>query len=455
MRGTDYEHVVLVSIDTLRSDALAVHPAPLWPTLYPDLSAPSTSVLDELAAQGTYFTNCVSAAPYTSSAHASILTGQWPARHGMYEFFNRRLQARTAFARARREGRRTLLKTDFPLVLGPHLGFDADIDTYVVEDDAAFLDALTTADGPTFSLAHFGGVHIPYGFHNLRYGGEDYRRRLLELEDAFPSTAPLPKDQLFETVRDDDDAAHLLRYKRVIETMWHDGRAQDIFGLYLEGVEYFLEHRFTPFLEKLMTTLRGTRWLLVLFGDHGEEYSDESFGHFNAVAEGALRVPLIFVGSDVEPRVATNRVRTVDILPTILELTGSRSRATLDGSSLASVLRGGPELEPRTAYAQTWVADTTSFVRFQRRMMTEGRKQGTLPHVLFREAVWDGEHKLSRHLADFNVYLGEMESLQPAVTKLERFDPDGRPHVVQDAETQQRLAGLLASYNDLRTRGRR
>ncbi|GGX13781.1 sulfatase-like hydrolase/transferase [Streptomyces lomondensis] len=445
-----YDHIVLISLDTLRSDGIGANPLKLWPDTYPGLGAPATPVLDDLVAHGAFFPNCVSAAPYTSASHSTLLTGKWPLRHGVFEFLNRTLTTDTLFTRARRAGYRTLLKSDFPLVLGPTLGLDRGVDDFIVEDDDAFLSSLS-ATTRSVSLVHFGGVHVPYGFHNLHYGGDAYRARLAELEAEVGSPAELPKDQLVETYRSTEDLEHLLRYKRVIQELWQAGRAEDIFGLYLEGIEHFLATRFQPFVEKLFAVTAGRRTLVVLFGDHGEEYGPDSFGHFNSVAEGVLRVPLLFLGDDVRPGCHTGRVRTVDLLPTVSELMGDLPTAFLrmDGASLAPTVRDSAEYPVRTAFAQAYVADTDASIRFQQGLMDRRAAPGGLPHLLAKEVVWDGEFRLTRHLADFHEYFGGLGPIEPVV-RLERFDADQRPRPCSDPEVTTRLLASLADYNTLR-----
>lgn len=444
-----YDHIVMISIDTLRSDALAGHPAPLWPDLYPNLSAPATDALTRLSGDGHWFTNCVSAAPYTSASHASILSGKWPQRHGVYEFFNRKLSANTIFTRARRQGIPTIMKSDFPYILGPTLGFDRDIDNFIIENDNAFLKTLGSLK-KSCSLVHFGGVHVPYGFHNLHYGAAAYRDRVRQLEDDLGAPADLPKDQLFETKREGEDLQYLMRYKRIIQELWQAGRAEEIFGLYLEGIEHFLTTRFTPFLDRLLETLKGQRTLIVLFGDHGEEYSPDAFGHFNAVTEGVMRVPLIFHGPDVPKGTTQDRVRTVDILPTIYDLAEDRAtrRLAIDGESLLPRMRGLQEGPCGPAFAQAWVADTARFVRFQQQMLTKGTKRGSLPHLLYREVVWSGDYRLTRQCADFNTYLGGLAQIDPVLT-LERFDNAHRPQPHTDVRIELEMSRLLEQYNGL------
>ena len=447
---TIYDHLVLVSLDTLRSDAISASPSKLWPLKYPNLRAPRTRILDEFATKAAFFPNCVSVAPYTSTSHATIITGQWPLHHGVREFFNRRLRSNTLFRAAQRSGRRTLLKTDFPLILGPTLGFDDAVDDFIIEDDAAFLAALRRSQR-SVSLVHFAGIHIPYGFHNLRYGGRAYRAKVEAFENEFGPAADLPKDQLVETYRDKEDLFYLLRYKRIIQELWQSGQAARIFGLYLEGIEHFLATRFEPFITRLYECLVDTRWLMVVFGDHGEEYDSESFGHFNSVAEGVLRVPLMFLGSDVLPGTYRKRVRTLDILATLSELMPDLhiGRASLDGESLVRSVREGDEpTGNRTSFAQAYVADTAAFIRFQQRLVARGEKRGVLPHVLFKEAVYEGDFKLTRQHYDYGSYLGSPQPI-PTITRLERFDKEGVPETTASPSVSATMESLLDKYGAL------
>ena len=449
-----FDHIVLISLDTLRSDCVAANPFKLWPDKYPEGQAPRTEALDELARGGAFFPLCASAAPYTSASHASLFTGKWPLRHGLFEFFNRKLAARTLFERARRLGYRTLFKTDFPVILGSFLGFDRGVDDYLVEDDQGFLDRLA-ACRRSVSFVHFGGLHVPYGFHNLAYGGQAYVDKVRELEAEIPPAEASPVDQLVETYRDPADLDLLLRYKRIVQHHYAAGRYGRLFSLYLEGVETFLRSRFQPFLERLLDRLRGSRHLLVVFGDHGEEYDADSYGHHNSLAEGVLRVPLIFYGTDVRSRLHARRVRTVDVAPTLLEALGDRGAASLrmDGESLAGAVWGEDEPRVRSAFAQVYAADARDYLAYQKRLLGAGRKTGSLRHVLFKEAIYEEGFKLTRqgyHYSEGGGIWG-LEPCPPRTT-LESLGDDGRPRPARDREIEARLSERLDAYNRLRAR---
>ncbi|MFD9317607.1 sulfatase-like hydrolase/transferase [Streptomyces sp. NPDC060053] len=441
-----YDHVVFISIDTLRSDALSVTPRPLWPHRYRDIRPARTTVLDELARRGAYFPNMISAAPYTAASHGAIFTGQYPLHNGLHEFYNGSLRAPSVFTYGRRAGRSTVLKVDFPVILGPELGFTRDVDTYLVEQDNAFIDAVAGAES-TVACAHFGAVHAPYGFHNLAFGGDAYREKVAELDRAVPDGLPFG-DVLVESYRDPEDTDLLVRYKRAVAHLHSQGRYDELFQMYLDGVEHFLSTRFAPFLERLTERVAATgkRMLLVLFADHGEEFARHTNGHFNSMSEGVLRVPLIVVGDGVVPATYTERIRTIDIAPTAMELAGIPTSATgvFDGRSLASVVRGEAELDgDAPALAEAYTSDLNEFVAFQAEQIS-GRQPAPLRHFLVGHSAYLGDRRVVRLTRKYSEWFQDVTATDQSW--VERFDDEGVPHRVPDDGKD-----LLAMLDDYRS----
>jgi choline-sulfatase len=444
-----YDHVVFISIDTLRSDCVGVNPYKLWPRKYPGLKAPATPVLDQLAESGAFFVNTISAAPYTAASHGSIFTGHYPLRHGLYEFYNGRLRGPSIFTFGKQAGRKTILKVDFPIILGDELGFTQDVDVYLREDDDEFIEQVAKADS-SISCAHFGGVHLPYGFHNLRFGGDAYRAKVEQLEASLPADVPIPTDQIIETVREPEDQALFLRYKRITNHLYATGAYDALFQLYLDGVEFFLRERFEPFLERLRAGVEaaGATMLLVIFGDHGHELDKNCYGHHNSLSEGVLRVPLLVSGPGVHPGLYTRRVRTVDITPTMVDLLelDVAGQGGFDGESLADVVLGRGELtEDRPALSQSYGADTREFVAFQQQQL-RGERPPPLRHVLLGESA----HLGARRLVAMHHRYGPEFRIEPVDEKwVELFGPDLVPVVAPSADPTELLAAL-DSYNATR-----
>src|SRR5579864_71747 len=68
-------NVVLISIDTLRADHLGCYG-------YRANTSPS---IDRIAREGVQFQSAFTPAPLTLPAHASLLTGLYPTKHGIHD----------------------------------------------------------------------------------------------------------------------------------------------------------------------------------------------------------------------------------------------------------------------------------------------------------------------------------------------------------------------------------
>ncbi|MCO4252078.1 choline-sulfatase [Pseudarthrobacter raffinosi] len=116
--------------------------------------------------------------------------------------------------------------------------------------------------------------------------------------------------------------------------------------------------------------------VVVFTSDHGEMLGERGMWFKKTFFEPSVRVPLLFSHPGrIQPRATTGPVSLVDVLPTLLDLTGAdgESRSALDGSSLAPGL-----LDPTQA-----AISTIAFV--------EGHDNAT---VAPRFMVRDGDHKL-------------------------------------------------------------
>ena len=320
------QHIILISIDNLRADCINASPrAKEYLSKYQANISLSTGVLDEILKSGLYFNNCFSAAPYTSASHAAYFTGMWPLNNGLYEFYNRRLKQPTIFEYAKDQGYKTIFQTDFPIILGESLGFTKGVDYYFVEDEnKAFEELENNSQDCTLSFFHFGAVHYPYGFHTLKFGGDNYVRKVLSLENKYQisdNERQMPEDILSETFRGKKDAELLLRYKYIVfEKLYKQKMYTDLFDLYLEGINYFFEHRFNSFLTKIQDFIDSNDAILFIFSDHGEDWDMFSEGHHNSLSDGVLRVPLLAYGRQVKPRIEERLIRTIDLAPTIAGL---------------------------------------------------------------------------------------------------------------------------------------
>jgi len=352
-----YKHIILISLDNLRGDCVGDNKFRYFPSNLKNKFLNSLNYLDILSKKGIFFKKCFTAAPYTTASHASILTGFLPLHHGLFEYYNAEISKKTIFEIVSEMGWKTLLQTDFPIMLNKALGFTRGVDNYFVEDElSALQDLKKNIKDNTFSLFHFGGIHYPYGFHKLKFSGRDYRNKIIQLEEKYH--VPLqkyPKDQLDETIRGKEDKELLFRYKNIIEKLYKNKNYEKLTSLYLEGIEYFLKHRFKPFMNKLLKSVKGEDYLIMIFGDHGEEWSDSSEGHYKSLSFGVLNVPLIVIGSRIKPKVVWENVRTIDIVPTIAKYIESDFEYRCDGKAIDLDGLSKLQKDTRISIAQTWL----------------------------------------------------------------------------------------------------
>jgi arylsulfatase A-like enzyme/cytochrome c-type biogenesis protein CcmH/NrfG len=305
-------HLLLVTLDTLRADRLGSY----------GHAAARTPHLDALAGRGLRFARAATVTPLTLPAHASLFTGTFPAHHGVRDnggFYlgeERRTLAEALAAAGFRTGGFVgafVLDRRWGIAQGFAEYFD-DFDLAEF-DDAAGMDAVQrpgaavvdralewlAADRrrPFFAWVHLYDPHTPYE------APEPYR-------SAFPAT--------LAGAYDAEIAAADAQVGRLLEALRADGRLAET--------------------------------LVVVLGDHGEmlgEHREATHGFF--VYDAAVRIPLIVAGPGVEPGVAAEQVRIVDVLPTALARLGVSAPPGVQGVDL---LAGGAEPRRLLALVESW-----------------------------------------------------------------------------------------------------
>jgi arylsulfatase A-like enzyme len=352
--------VLLISVDTLRADRL---------NCYGYAGRELSPNIDALARDGILFENHVSASPWTTPAHMSLMTGLQPSTHGVIGSFEelvlnmerggkfqRLPEARLTLAEAlAAEGYATAAFTG-GVTLDPRIGFDQGFEHYssdMYKLDRRNMTALETwidrhGGDPFFLFWHTFEVHAPYLSTEFLSG--EFAALKEELREIAPDLATIESTQ-----------THLSHQQTLTGLLArHDAYRPDVCeALYCGGVLSF-DQRLGELLEDLRTRGLYDRMLIVLTSDHGDEFADhlpdafyDSHGH--TAYEEIIRSPLIvklprqdFAGTRVSAV-----TRTIDIMPTILELTGGGGPAgEVQGESLSPLWLAPGQALPRTAYSE-------------------------------------------------------------------------------------------------------
>ena len=107
--------------------------------------------------------------------------------------------------------------------------------------------------------------------------------------------------------------------------------------------------------------------LLVLLADHGEEFQEHgSVHHIRTLYEEVLRVPILIRppggrGADTRPRVP-ERIRNIDIAPTILDIAGVEVPDGFEGTSLRPLMYEAGSDRRVFAHTQRHMSDKAALI---------------------------------------------------------------------------------------------
>lgn len=312
------QHVVIITIDTLRADRLGCYGNH-------DVTTPN---MDRVAREGAIALEASVQAPLTRPSHVSIFTGLYPAQHGIRDNISRALAPDVptlaeAFKAAGFETAGFVSSIVLSAQSGLGRGFDEFSDRFDLGadagDEARFLDILEKR----------GDVAVANAINWLERHVQKRTFVWVHLYDPHaPYEPPEPYASQYADRPYDGEVA------------WSD----ELVGR----------------LDAALTRLGiHDRTLVALTSDHGEglgEHGEAVHGFF--LYQATLRVPLLLRGPGIRPGTRMPVVaRSVDLFPTLLELSGVPAPKTthaLAGRSLAAATRGiTPTLDEEPAFAES------------------------------------------------------------------------------------------------------
>ncbi|KKS26086.1 MAG: Sulfatase [Parcubacteria group bacterium GW2011_GWA2_42_11] len=364
------KNLIIISIDNLRTDCIGANPDKRLLKKYRLKTKLRTPILDNIARKGVFFNNCVTAAPYTTAAHASILTGKWPREHKLIEFFRNKLTGDTILDILKKEKFLTLFQTDYPFLLGPALGFGKNADKFIASQESMSFNWIKkNRQKRLVCFFHFSDIHSPYGFNNLPEDSRQYEKEIKILLKKYRIEADnkikAEGGYIFRSMEKKEIILNQ-NYQKIIDEMYNLKNYSAIMDLYINGINRFEKKRFKLFWQSIKKYGLDKDSLIIIVGDHGEAWSDANQGHFSGGSQDALndeiiKVPLIFYRSGAARRGLINKiVRTIDIVPTALYALGINAlNKRLDG---IDILNNTPDGLP--AFSQAWSNHTDRLASF-------------------------------------------------------------------------------------------
>ena len=381
--------IVLISVDTLRSDRLPAY----------GYEAVATPGIDRLAADSILFERAYSHVPLTLPSHISALTGKLPPQHGVRDNVGYRLAEDPDYlpARLRQLGYATGGAVSAYVLRGA-TGMEIGFDWYE--------DSIDLARG-----TQLGGLQRP--------GGETLR---------------LTKEWL-----DSVDSGPFFLFFHIYEPHtpyeprepWASRYADPYDGEVADADEIV-----GALLADLRDRGRYDASLVILMSDHGESLGEHGYDeHQMFVYREDLQVPLLLKlpGNRLAGTRIATPVQLADVYATILDALGQPLPAGIAGMSLLEI---GDETPPRPIYSESYYGEL-HFGWSGLRSLVKDRFQ----------LIWGPDPELFDLEADPESLRNVLDQNRPVATELRRdleaLSGDGlnRPGAV-DVETRSRLEAL-------------
>jgi arylsulfatase A-like enzyme/tetratricopeptide (TPR) repeat protein len=294
-------NLLLVSIDTLRADHLGCY----------GYRPAQTPRLDGLARSGLLFSKATTVVPLTLPAHSSLMTGTFPAWHGVRDnggFYLGDEQVTLAEILHDRGFRTGGFVGAF--VLDRRWGIAQGFDRYFDDFD---LDRF--ADAPSMDMIQRPGSDVVD--KALEWLQGEPERPFFVWVHLYDPHAPYEAPEPYSS-----------RFPRTMV------------GSYDAEISY-ADSQVGRLLDALTLDDRLRETLVIVVGDHGEmlgEHGEQTHGFF--IYEPAVHVPLLIAGPGAPARTVPDQVRIVDVMPTALELLRIPVPKQVQGQSLLPLWRG-------------------------------------------------------------------------------------------------------------------
>jgi len=305
-------NLVVITLDTTRADRLGAY-------AHPNAGTPN---LDALATEGATFEHASTAAPLTLPAHSSLFTGRFPPEHGVRDnggyFLNDSETTLAEVLKARGYATGGFIAA---YVLDGKWGINQGFDTYFDNFDLSKYRVLSMS-----AIQRPGNEVVDQA---LPWIDQHRDRRFFAWIHLYDAHTPYNPPEPYRSRYPDDP---------------------------YQGEISFADSQVGRVVQALRDRQLLDRTIIVVMGDHGESLNDHGEAtHGFFVYESVMHVPLMIHApfSAMQRRRVADPVRSVDIMPTVLDLLNVPTpHVSIDGQSLAPLMVGAKTEMGLEAYAE-------------------------------------------------------------------------------------------------------
>lgn len=320
-------NVLFVMVDTWRADHTSFlgYERETWPEI------------GRLAEEsGVVFERAVSQAPWTKPSVGTMFTSLVPSRHGAISHM------------PVDSGRRWVSLPNQHYTLAEYFAA-AGYETFGVSVNPNVCEETGFAQG-------FRRFYFPYGRINIAEDVLASAQEMLDEQDGsrpffcyvhitdphYTYDAPAPFRRRWDTSTEDTVVIdhEVIKNFHLRKFDFTDEQMQRLVNAYDEELLY-TDSQLGPFIRQVRERWPNT--VVVLVGDHGDELKEhDRIGHGHVLFDELTHVPMLMWAPGVGPRRVPGQVRMLDVLPTLLDLSGRplAADAAAMGQSLVPYLRG-------------------------------------------------------------------------------------------------------------------
>ena len=329
------KNIVILSVDTMGANHVSLY----------GYGRKTTPSIDAFASQALVFDNALSASSFTVTSVASLFTSLYPSEHGALGKDQMVLPEEnlTLAEVLERQGYRTAAFSASPFVsaefqFGQGFGnFYSETNTHADVLNQKVIPWLTnhSQEQPFFLYVMYFDPHQPYappGSYDRLFQKDANGRELWP--DKMLENKPVRLQKL---------PSHISEVELEFVRSQYDGEVA------------YADHYLGLVLKELDGLGLLSNTIVIITADHGEELHEHgAFGHSRTLYQEMLHVPLVlyYPGLAEPGRRIPELVRTVDVMPTLLELAGIGLPDKIEGVSLMPLINGSGEFRPRPAFAE-------------------------------------------------------------------------------------------------------
>ena len=329
------KNVLLITLDTTRADRLGCY----------GYEKQLTPHLDRLADESVVFDMAIAQAAVTPVSHASILTGLEPYHHGLRVLHghvaNRLKDKHVTIAEVWQEagGQTAAFISAYPVskAFGLHQGFEVFNDIFQPKDIANRTDALGTVNTDSGQRRADETVNAAIKWLDAYRAAEKPLLMWVHFFDPHDPRVVPPEEVLGKFIPDTDDRTELMLHGYDCEVFYMDAQIGRL-------------------IEALKSRGLWKNTVVAVVSDHGEGLGQHNWWSHGILYQEQIRVPLILRAPGMRhvPRVSA-QVRTIDIMPTLLETAGVDRTfwRKMDGLSLVDAMRTGKTEGDLIAYSDS------------------------------------------------------------------------------------------------------